>query len=404
MKKRVLLILFSLLAVFSQKISAQAVLPEASTAEKPVWYYFQVKGSDLRAGRIFHLNGSDVYGKLFSEIVGSRNRYLWRFEKNDDGSYTIISRQGNKQLDTRFDSAKNAEIITAVDSSSVTWELVEYKNNWLIKSSSGRYAVQAGAGSNMEYVIMASTFGSTDNGSYSFLLYDNTTPEISDTKDIWYYIKSAEPTLAKDQACITDINADESSPVKFEVLAKEQDEEKSKFQQWKVIKPENATNNNVFFVNRQTGNIIQTAFDYNGYFNAQSTDDIENSNGWTLTFIDRNQFKISGLDSQNVTGYLNASFTNEPAGLIPGNSEFLNSAFAWAFELVSPRTSMEDVPTPDPFADVKVKIIERRIYVEGTDDYMVSHISGIRVAKDVQLPIGVYLITIQGKTKSYLVK
>lgn len=399
MKKKILFILVCFFATISQTVLAQAELPEISTSEKPVWYYFQVKGTDVRKDRIFYLKGSDVYGELFSNVTTNRNRFLWRFEKNNDGSYAIICKQGNKKLDIRYDTDKKTNILTVADAPSVNWSLVERKGMWQIKSTTDMYAVQAG--SSLEFVVSASSFGASDNATYGFLKYDNAKPEVSGEKSIYYYIKSADPSLS--EACITDINETGTSAVKFKVQAKETDLDKVKFQQWKMIKPENVTGTNVFFVNRATGNIIQTAYDFNGYFNAQSTDNFENSNGWAITFLDFTQFKISGLDTNGQTGYLNASSMDKSADLIPAASDFVNSSYAWTFEVADILTSIQN-PEPDPFDEVEVKIIDKRIYVDGTEDYAVYHISGIPVDKNVELPIGIYLVTIQGKTKSYLVK
>ena len=401
MKRKALLILFCFSVFLSHQLMAQTGLPKASTADKPVWYYIQVKGTDVRKDRVFYLNGSDVYGNPLSSVTNSlRSRYLWRIEKSGD-EYAIINKANNKKLDIRTDATKNADILAvATGEPSVTWSFVPRNDRFMIKSNTNRYAVQGAAGSNLNFVILASTYGSTDNGSYSFILYDESEPEISDTKDIWYYINSAQS--GNTNKCITDINEIGSGNVKFKIQDKESNAEKAIYQQWKVIKPVNSSDNNVFFVNRGTGNIIQTAYDYNGYFNAQSTKDTESTNGWALTFIDFIQFKISGLDSAGLTGYLNASSTTEDAEMIPGNNEFTNSAFAWTFEQVT-ETSIDPV-TPDPFDEFKVTVINKRIFVEGTDDYFITHISGIPVKKDVELPTGVYLVTIEGKTKSYLVK
>lgn len=222
-------------------------------------------------------------------------------------------------------------------------------------------------------------------------------PKVSDDNaNFWYYIMSADSEYAG--KCITDINQSQSGIAKFGI---EEKEDGNHYQQWKLIQAVNSENDNVHFVNRATENIIQTKYDFDGYFNAQSTKDPEESNGWKLEVISGNQIKISGKDDAGFTGYLNVSSTLKDAEPIPVESGFSESSYAWLFEKANWRTSIEEV---NPFADVRIYTLDRRIIVEGTDDYTLNHISGIRVPKDKELPVGVYLVTIQGKTKTVLVK
>lgn len=403
MKRKLLLLLCCLTVIFTQKITAQSEFPEASTADKPVWYYIQVKGTDTRKGRILSAALSSVTGKYLEDITPSqRNSCLWRFEKTGD-AYTIINKSYSiHKLDTTYSTTHRSNIITlkTAASSTLTWTFESYNDFWLIKSSTGLYIFQGAAA--MDYVVISSAYGASDNGSFSFLKYEDTPPEVSDTKDVWYYIYSAQ--TGNTDKCITDTKAAAGNEIKFSLTPKSTDSIAMEAQQWKMIQPENATNNNVLFVNRATGNIIQTEYDYNGYFNATSTTDPENSNGWALTFINLNQFKISGLNADGDTGYLNVSSLQEEASSIPLENDFFNSAYAWTFEPVDRITSMDQ--PEDPFADssVRVRVENRRIIVEGTDDYSVYHVSGIQVEKEIELPVGVYLVSIDGHTKAYLVK
>lgn len=224
----------------------------------------------------------------------------------------------------------------------------------------------------------------------------NDEPIISDGTDFWYYILSASSNYSN--MCITDINETGSGIVKFKI---QKQEEGNEFQQWKLIKPVNAENDNVHFVNRATGNIIQTEYDYNGYYVAQSTDNPEKSNGWEVEKISAGQFKVSGIDSAGDSGYLNASSISTNTESVPESSKFKNSSYAWIFEKANWRVSIDEI---DPFENVRIYTENKRIIVEGAVDYTVTHISGINIPKDKELPTGVYLVTIKGKTKSVLVK
>ncbi|MDL2223802.1 M60 family metallopeptidase [Bacteroidales bacterium OttesenSCG-928-M06] len=343
MKKTVILLLLVFLLV--PRVFSQVDLPQPSTSTSPIWYYVQVKGSDDRKGKIFYLNGNDLYGRNFSDITATqRDYFLFRFEKNADGSYKIINKKTNKELGIRKDATKNIDVVTVAPTTTVTWSFEERLGYWKIKSSNNLFAFQSSSASNKNYVIEASTFGSNDNGSFGFILFNDTKPTISDGQEYWYYIKSAKTGIVG--ACITDVNETGSGAVKFKLQDKESEETKKKYQQWKVVKPANSSSGEFVFVNRATGNIIQTACNYDGYFNAGSTKDIVNTNGWDISFLELDQFKISGLDSQEIQGYLNASPLSSEAELIPNDANFLHSAFAWKFEAVSSETSESTLVEP----------------------------------------------------------
>ena len=223
-------------------------------------------------------------------------------------------------------------------------------------------------------------------------------PKPSENGDVWYYIASGSADYP--DYYITDVTSSGNDHVKFELQKKMAGDDH--LQQWKLIKPINAENDNVHFVNRATQSIIQTQFDFDGYYNVRATTSTDNSNGWKIATISGNQTKISGLDETGITGYLNVSSDQEAIVDIPINSKFLDSTYSWIFELADDRTSIPDVY--DPFADVKIYVENKKIIVENATDYTVYHISGLQVSSDATLPAGVYLVKIQGQAKSVLVK
>lgn len=392
------------------KLSAQ--LPETSTKTDPIWYFIQVKGSGERADRIFQAGDDAVWGiqiaPPFSET--ELNRCLWRFEKTDD-LYTIYNRHNDYKLS--LDTLATLNLLTASvkENPTVEWEITTNGDyfNFTSKSKTStdrrnnRSLFQTDNTNNRNYVIMTvlstSSSVNTDNALFHFKKYDSSLPQVSESEDIWYYINSANPLYTN--KCITDINAAQSNLAKFEVQDKQSD---NHYQQWKVIRPINATEDINHFMNRATGNIIQTRADYNGYFNAQSTNSVENSNGWSIEYLFFDQFSISGKDDDGIDGYLNVSSTLEPAQSLPEIANFINSSFSWTFEKVGTNTSIPEIEKEDPFSNVRIYVQNRRIIVEGADDYRVTHISGIRISKDGELPVGVYLVTIKNKTKTVLVK
>ncbi|NDV46475.1 hypothetical protein D0T49_05395 [Paludibacter sp. 221] len=398
------LFLICLSIIFSLKIAAQ--LPETSTATDPTWYYIQVKGEGERAGRALCKIGNDVYGRHLSDIVtnSDRDNYLWRFEKSGN-NYNIINKAAANMLDIRTatEIEENIKIATLKQNSPTSWEFIPYNDYFQIKASTGDfYLHQANNGGKRDFVIMmeGEYWGSSNNSYFQFLSYNDIPPKISESTNYWYYIFSGNPQYNK---CITDIEAGSSEKIKFEL----QDQtENNKHQQWKLIKPINATDEKVYFVNRATKQIIQTEYDFNGYYCAQSVSSVDATNGWQVSYLGLNQFSISGYNNYNTIGYLNVSSTESPAETIP--DDMLNTSFSWIFkEELNPGKDDDtglDIVSKNPFDTIDVYTVDRKIIVDGTDDYVVTNMYGIRVNADQQLAAGVYLVTIQGKTLSILVK
>jgi hypothetical protein len=50
-----------------------------------------------------------------------------------------------------------------------------------------------------------------------------------------------------------------------------------------------------------------------------------------------------------------------------------------------------------------IYVKDKQIVVEGTDDYVVRTIQGVSVGRNRPLPVGIYLVTVNGKTTKVLV-
>lgn len=406
--KKNLLITILILCGFYANVLAQ--LPKTSTAEDPIWYFIHLKGSDeKRFGRVLKLTGTYIYGDYLLNLTSTlnRNAALWRFEKHGN-NYTIINRRTNQSLDitkapTEIEDDLN--IATLAANPSVSWSIVTAGNYFQIKSSSGVYLHQTNDGGNRNFVIMTlddDEWAFSDDSYFQFLEYksDNALQISDDKESHWYRIVSGNPNFKN--KCITDISAGLSEKIKFELKDSVKD---NTYQQWKLIKPINTSTGTTYFVNKATGNIIVPEYDFNGFYNAQSATTTDNKLGWTLGYLASNQYIVSGFNEAGVKGYLNvASSLLEPTYL---SDNIFNSSYSWAFEKLysGPETSIL-YPDADNFPDhIKVYTIDKRIIVEGTDNYLISHISGTRISNDQYLATGVYLVTIEGqKTIAILVK
>lgn len=410
MTRKILSLIVAIILIACFNIAAQ--LPETSTAVDPIWYYIQVKGEGDRAGRVFSVNNNDIYGGYISDIQNDTDRknYLFRFEKNGE-QYSIISRLDGKNLNIRTapEIESNFSILTLTSNAAGAWELIPQGNYFQIKSSTGDYAHQANSGGNRNFVTMTvdSEWSNDDNSYYHFVLYDNSLPQASTTENHWYYIKSGNPQYSN--MCVTDITDNGEDFIKFEL----QDlVVNNRYQQWKLVSLTGSNRDAYYFINRETENIIQTAYDFDGYYTSdnftgyysvQTTQDKAATNGWRLNYIEGNQFTISGLNDLGILAYLNVASTESVPEFLPAN--IFSSVYSWTFkEELDPGTGIEDIVAPGQGSDINIYTVGRKIVVEGTEDYTITNISGIRMSKNHALPVGIYIVNANGITRSILVR
>ncbi|MCC8145721.1 MAG: hypothetical protein LIO93_04625 [Bacteroidales bacterium] len=334
---------------------------------------------------------------------------LWRFEI-ENNKYTIINKSTGAKIDAGFDSAKKISNMILNENPAAEWELIKIGNYFNIKStkvptgggSSNIYAHQGSNWDNRNYVLMleVSTYNATANSKFKFVEFEKFEIEYStDDKEIWYYISSAHPDY-KDKG-IKDAATESFPYVNFTL---ETIEESNEYQQWKVVKKSNAANEEkVHLINKVTKNLIQAKSVTNEFYKyTQATTDLSSDKGWTTKYLQRGQFEISGEEEDGVYRYLNASNSEKKYPDFYDENESLNSTFAWFFKKV------EGYWTSTPVIDgeniFKVYSRNRYVIVEGSDNYTIHTIEGIKVNKEKQLPPGIYLVTVEGKTTKLLVK
>lgn len=390
----------------------EGILPELSTADKPIWYHIQVMGEAERADRVFTVKEGEVYGEAVANSVNPSevNPQLWRFEK-EGSEYVIINKETGKKLDVIYaDAPRKISILNVSDNPKGKWKFNRlsqyyYQLESTVVPNGGTsgyvYAHQSNYAEGVRnYVIMleGKDWGFKVNSSFKFVKYDDPSVVISDNlKTVWYFISNTQENY-KDK-CITDITNQGGSNAKFSL---ENMTDENDYQYWKVVKnSDEAGDEKVQLINKATGNIIQTKSIKNGAFNyIQYTSDFSDSDGWVLNYIGNKQYEIFGKEKDNVTRYLYVGNeeTNFPDVYIQGK---FNSAFSWKFVLA------EGDPTNIPNViedDILVYSEERKIIVKGTEDYTVWNIQGLRLAKDVQLPVGIYLVQLNNRVVKILVK
>lgn len=401
MKNKFLMILVIAFSLFQQKAFAQ--LPAASNNSNPIWYYIQVKGlDDKRENLVFTIEGEKVFGRALGSSVAENQ--LWRFEK-DGNAYTIISKSGEtKKMDVTYDATKSIRCLSISSNPITKFEFDSNKgenlgNYYTIKvtvpptggDAAALYAHQANAVGSRNYDIMLvdTEYYDGDNSAFSFVGYDEMNLEHSTSnKTVWYTISSSKDGIAG--KCLTDVSVIEDSPIKIEV----KDPEKGNDNQlWKLVKKGTRTN----FINKNTGNVIQTSStvaEPNIMYNYTQLTQLESeSKGWKLTSLGLGQYSILGSEEDNITRYITATIENSDPETYDENN-LLFSAFAWKFN----KSIDTSLPPVQEINDIRVYSVNKKIVVEGAENFITRNIQGVTVNGKMELPMGIYLVTVNGKT------
>jgi hypothetical protein len=394
--KNKLLLLFVIAAVlFQQKAIAQ--LPEISTAGNPVWYFIQVVGEgSSRENRVFDVQGNYVYGASLNKTSDAQ---LFRFEKNGN-NYIIISKPTGKKINVGLNGGEEAFVLSEtglefkLNPLAAYYYDIEATQSAVGGDASKKWAHQANSNSSYKIILVNTTWSSGLNSQFSFIPYEALNLEYSTAeKSVWYAINSAK-TNSTDE-CITDISFNIKIAVDGFV-------ENNENQLWKLVQNGSKVN----FVNKATGKTIQNRSDVsesNKMYNyTQLTETLAGNAGWTLNHIRAGQFSISGLEEDNITRYLNAAEEGVAPETFDSNA-IINSGFAWKFKKIN--TTYTAIPTiGKEDKDFLIYSVNRRIVVEGAKDYTIRTIHGTPVNKNTELPVGIYLVTVNGKTSKLLVK
>lgn len=389
MKKNYFIILLLALA-----LKSFALVPKTSTESNPLWYYLQVEGSgNNREGMVFTVEGNFICGKQIEFVDKIEiDKQLFRFEMAADNNYYIISKVGNKKVDVVY-SSNERRLALNDEGCAFSITLVpntNYYNMEMIKSmsegnTSAKWVHQSNSGSPFAVILTTTSYYRGYNSQYAFVPYDEVHLQYSgDENDVFYLIKSANPEYS--DRYITDISMS-GNLVHFAIETKDTN---NKAQQWKIIKKD-AVNSNCDFVNRATGNIIQTKSELGDFYNyVQFTQSNSESNGWHLSYQKAGQYAIFGSEEDDITRYW--TFTEEgkePEKYEGGKITFTN--FAWKLEKAEEvSTRNDEVKITD---DLVVSVRDRRIFVAGYDKYSVRTIQGVLVNNKNQLPIGIYIVS-----------
>ncbi|MDR1631364.1 MAG: RICIN domain-containing protein [Dysgonamonadaceae bacterium] len=396
MKQLILTIIICAFAV--AKAEAQF---ETSTATAPKWYFIQVKGIGDNAGKVVtEVNGQAV-GMPAETGLAAKARQLWRIEAVSNGSsiqYEIVNKHSGNKLDVRYDEKLNLRIaVTTSETPSTQWRIPVYSGNYYHlriatppQSGSGTYLTQGGA--SLDSILYFTTSNASSDAQFQFISTD--APTISEGDETaWFSIHNAQSSLR--EKCLTEVPlAPDETPAGIH-LSMQDFTEDNPLQQWKI---KSITGGTVNFVNRQTGHLISTEplrgiYDYVRYATGETT-------GWTIDKLEDNQYEVR-TGAAGIEKYWYAATDGEASAYyLKGAS--LNTGFAWKFLLRDEEIHTAiNAPEQD---NTRIFVRNRRIYVEGADQYRIYTIYGTRIDGNHELPTGIYLVTINKKTTKVLVK
>jgi hypothetical protein len=375
------------------KAGAQPFEPSDATA--PKWYFIQVKGAGDTAGKVITEINGKVTGQPVETGLTAIAKQLWRIEAvpgTGTVRYALINKYSGKKLDVSYDAVLNERIAIVSETPSTSWAIQPkpgdyyYDLRTVTQPSGGEkgatYLTQGGAALHSALYF---TKLSGDDTQFQFNSLD--APIVSnDNETAWLGIQSVLSDKYLTEVETTDY-------IKFSMQDLVTDNHR---QQWKIVN-NSGSEGSVNFVNRATGHLISSTPVYDIYYYARYAD--AESAGWTIDRLENSQYEVHTGPVDTGKYWYAATDGETPASYVAGAS--LNTGFAWKFQLMAEDITAINVPEYD---NLRVYAKNRRIYVEGADQYRVYTIYGTPVSGNDELPAGVYLVTIKNKTTKILVK
>lgn len=412
MKKNIILICIMVCALFCPS-AMMAQAPLTSTAENPIWYYIQVVGGSTVSDRVFTceedgtIHGREMFVTMDKSKVDTQ---LWRFEARSSANRRIYNKATGKMLHVVYDETKAKRFAVLADESSLSFSFPangDYNNIRIaaneasIGGTSGTiYAWQSLPAANFDYAIefRASTSMDNDNARFKFIRSGDYLPEISEGDNTyWYHITTAR--TGYEGKCITSVANSSNPHLKFEL--KDIETPLNDNQLWKVVMNTDASvKERVQLINKASGQAIGSDVEFYEYYYTQPSTDVNENSGWFIGVVQDNQSSLSTDNEDGSISYLNATVAGTNMENFSEKYN-VNSGYAWIFALAREDVS---IPQVNDNADFEPYVDNKRIYVNGADDYIVRNVYGVMIDKRSELKSGIYLVTVNDKTKKVLVR
>ena len=217
-------------------------------------------------------------------------------------------------------------------------------------------------------------------------------PEVSyPGHQVWYQVVSAFPETKG--MVMSDCSAASASfPVGIE-----SPQESLASQQWLLLYADDAQKL-VYLVNRNTGHALQPVSAAEELYRVtQLLSSASEGKGFVLTGLGRGQYAFVGTESDGQSRGLAATQQGQATGNVVPEQD---TPYAWTFKKIQVTNGLEGAP-----ADEKplIYLRNRRIEVSGGVPYTITRADGIQVPCGSQLPAGVYLVTVAGRTTKVMI-
>ena len=118
-----------------------------------------------------------------------------------------------------------------------------------------------------------------------------------------------------------------------------------------------------------------------------------------MRYLGLGQYAFCGVEDDGIVRYLSIQDASAPAESL-NLSAMPSSSCAWTLKVAGHSTGVKDAIG----SEVNVKVVGKRIVVEGADDYRVVNALGMDVPKSSALSTGIYLVLVGEETYKVTVK
>lgn len=351
-------------------------------------------------------NGKEVVAQPKADFTNFENlaKQLWCIMLDENGKYTITNKFDGRQIDVGL-SAKYSN-----------WESVQMNDvaatKWIIHSMGGdtialeselpapgggdiyRFPTTHKEGDEIFVWLVRESYGLGHDGNSLFVIEpcnDIREPEYENSERVTYYgIYSSLP----EGGMIVDNTSVVDTKYRFTVVNPENADETA---QWRFV---SYGPGKTAIINRATGNSISTSLYADGKYNLPEAD-AKNimPKTWSLNAISNSEFAISATGEDGVVRYLNNTRVGEEPETLD-LSQMSGSGFAWTFDKMGEAVDINDAKAETP----GISVVNGKIVVEGGKKFTVTTTDGVVLPSHSTLQKGIYLITVEGKTKKINVR
>ncbi|MGN1255875.1 MAG: hypothetical protein ACI4UA_01790, partial [Bacteroidaceae bacterium] len=365
-------------------IGARAqVVPTCSTAENPIWYLLSVQESASGLSLYCTVEDKYLYARDLATAESELAAQLWRFEAEEDGSVSLVNKSIKGYLNFRY-QVTSSQSLAFISTQKQTFNFQARGDKYALRATTmgeegacylGLSQSEALKG---HFVELAEEYSNKLPVMIGIQIYNDSPFLVSSTGDEnWYNLISAKSGVAGQQAIGENTQANGGAPLIVSAL-----EETNEAQQWMIYRK--ATTGKYLLINRATGHHILPNSVVVDNYNLTEVGVSDGDSGFGIDYLGLGQYSFCGLEDDGVARYLSIQETSAPVEVL-NLSAMNSSSCAWTLRLAGHSTAIKDAQG----GKVKVKVVDCRIVVEGTADYLILNTLGMHMPKSSSLPKGI---------------